>query len=115
MGDRAVGRRGMRRGGGVSGRAAGMRRARRWSAYTPSAAALRRDGIVKCLDLGVEQLEGPLPINPGLAVGSTMAHRHRLKNIRAIGPTGFLILWRLDAALAHRRPAEASRGEIGEL
>src|ERR1700730_2750119 len=94
-GEPAVGRRGMRRGSGVSGRAAGIRgpnagrkvsadnrdlcRCRRvqlssvpaclssslgcrWSAYTPLAAALRRDEVVKRLDLGVEQLEGPLPL-----------------------------------------------------
>jgi hypothetical protein len=84
MGDHAVGRTGMRRGGRVSGRAAGMRRRReasnRWnrdrgapprrvrlikrsrllelvtrvpmSAYTPLAAALRRDEIAfQCLSL----------------------------------------------------------------
>src|ERR1700730_11412419 len=147
-GEPAVGRRGMRRGSGVSGRAARIRgpnagrkvsadnrdlcRCRRvqlssvpaclssslgcrWSAYTPLAAALRRDEVVKRLDLGVEQLEGPLPVDAVSAEGGSLARGHRLEEIRAIGATTLLAVIRVGTAFARCRPAKASRGEIGEL
>jgi len=79
------------------------------------AAALRRDEVVKGLDLGVEQLEGPLPVDTVPAEGRTLARGHRLEEIRAIGATTLVIVSRVDRLLAHCRPAKASRGEIGEL
>ena len=81
----------------------------------PLAAALRRDQAVKALDLGVQQLEGPLPVDTVSAEGRSLAHSHRFEEIRCIGATTLLIVSRVDRLLAHFRPAKASRGEIGEL
>jgi hypothetical protein len=79
------------------------------------AAALRSDEVVKGVDLGIEQLEGPLPVDAVSAEGGSLARGHRLEEIRAIGTATLLAVTRVDTAFAHCRPAKASRGEIGEL
>ena len=79
------------------------------------AAALRRDEVVKGFDLGVEQLEGPLPVDAASAERGSLARGHRLEEIRAIGTATLLAVTRVDTAFAHCRPAKASRGEIGEM
>src|ERR1700731_458498 len=81
----------------------------------PLAAALRGDEVVKGVDLGVEQFEGPLPVDTVPAEGRSLARGHRLEEIRAIGATTLLIASRVERLLAYCRPAKASRGEIGEL
>ena len=49
-----------------------------------SAAAFARDELVKRVNLGVEQFEGPLPVGNVAAVGRGLASIYRLEKIHAV-------------------------------
>ena len=79
------------------------------------ATALRRDEVVKGVDLGVEHVENGLTADPVLAGGSGLARHYCLVEMKAVGTAALLGIGSVDAALAHRRPAHASGSELGGL
>ena len=73
------------------------------------ATALRRDEVVKGVDLGVEHVERGLTTDAVLAGGDGLARRHRFVEVNAVSTAVLLVIGSVAAALAHCRPADAER------
>src|SRR5438067_13861185 len=80
-----------------------------------SASVLRRDEIVEGVDLGVERVENGLTTDTVFAGGDGLARRRRLVEVNAVRAAGLLVIGRIDAALAHCRPAHASGSNLSGL
>jgi hypothetical protein len=57
----------------------------------------------------------PLTVDAILADGGSLARLHRLKKLIAVGTAALLVMSRVDAALAHGRPADASGSDLEDL
>src|SRR5262249_742843 len=89
-------------------------------AYSPPpvgalSAALRGNEAVEGVNLGVEQIEIPLAVDAVLADGGGLARRHRIVEMNAVGTASLLVLGRVHAALARRRPTDARGSKIRDL
>jgi hypothetical protein len=73
----------------------------------PLPAALVGNEVVEGVNLEVEQIEIPLTVDVVHADGGDLARRDRIVEMNAVGTAFFLVLARVDAALARRRPAKA--------
>src|SRR5262249_5268440 len=89
-------------------------RTREWP-HRPSRAALSGNEVVEGVNLEVEQIEIPLAVDAALADGGGLARRHCIVEMNAVDAASFLVLRRVDAALARRRPAKARGGKFRGL
>src|SRR5208337_4563408 len=79
------------------------------------AAALRCNKIVEGVDLGVENFESSLTLVAVPAVGDRLARCHCLEKLSAVGSAGFIVMSRVGAGLARRRPTIASGIDVETL
>jgi hypothetical protein len=79
------------------------------------AAALRRNEVVKGVDLGVEHLESLLAVDAVLADRGGLARGHRLEKLNAVRSAAPVVMSSVHASLARNRPAIASGSDVEGL